>query len=311
MSPSDMPGPTTACPRSSAPDPLGLELLARELAVGAGAIVRGERPERLTIDTKSSRSDVVTQMDGRAEAYVRDRLARLRPGDAVLGEETGRGAGTNEITWVVDPIDGTVNYLYGNPEYAVSLAAVVGDPTIVGQWLPIAGAVAHPEARLVYSAARGHGAWVRRIEPSDVELTDRGDYPGQGHPRDGDRLAPSGGDSLELTLLGTGFAYVAQERRRQARELLEILPQVRDIRRGGSAALDLCAVAAGRLDAYYERGINAWDIAAGWLIVTEAGGLVSGVGGDEPTNAGIVAATPGVHAALRDLIERVTLGRRP
>ncbi len=125
-----------------------------------------------------------------------------------------------------------------------------------------------------------------------------------GQPTEGTPLAPSGAEGLELALVGTGFAYVAQERARQARELVEILSTVRDIRRGGSAALD----AAGRLDGYYERGINAWDYAAGWLVVTEAGGIVSGVGGEAPTPAGVVAATPGVQPALRELVERVTLG---
>lgn len=298
-----------------------LERLAIDLAVGAGAIVREQRPERLTIDTKSSSSDVVTEMDGRAEAHVREHLAHARPRDAVFGEETGRGPdpdpglGTDggaggmgrsqgsegaeppQVTWVVDPIDGTVNYLYGIGEYAVSVAAVLGDPTQTGRWRPLAGAVAHPEAGLVYSAARGQGSSVRRIGAV-------------GQTAEPAPLTPSTADSLELTLLGTGFAYVAHERERQARELVEILPRVRDIRRGGSAALDLCAVAAGRLDAYYERGINAWDIAAGWLIVTEAGGIVSGVGGDAPTEAGLVAAAPGVQPALRELVERVTLTDR-
>ena len=287
-----------------------LELLAREVAIAAGALIRDERPERLTIDTKSSSSDVVTQMDGRAEAFIRERLAQARPHDAVFGEEAGRGAAPEDaaaqrtgITWVVDPIDGTVNYLYGIGEYAVSVAAVVGDPTRTGQWRPVAGAVAHPTAGLVYSAARGQGARVHCVDPSvapSVAPT--------GQPTEGTPLAPSGAEGLELALVGTGFAYVAQERARQARELVEILSTVRDIRRGGSAALDLCAVAAGRLDGYYERGINAWDYAAGWLVVTEAGGIVSGVGGEAPTPAGVVAATPGVQPALRALVERVTLG---
>ena len=278
-------------------DTLELEEIARELAVATGAIIHGERPERLTIETKSSSSDVVTQMDGRAEAYLRERLARLRPGDAVLGEEAGRGAGSNEITWVVDPIDGTVNYLYGIPEYAVSVAAVLGDPTRFGRWLPIAGAVAHPEGHRVFSAARGHGASVWQTGDDGSLIGEPG------------RLTPSTGRRLDLTLLGTGFGYTFEQRSRQATDLLGILPHVRDIRRAGSAALDLCAVAAGRLDAYYERGVSAWDIAAGWLIVTEAGGLVAGVGGEAPTPAGLVAAAPGIHAQVLELIERVTLGR--
>ncbi len=282
-------------------DPCELEDLARELASSTGAMIRDERPDTWStesIETKSSSADVVTQMDARAEVYLRERLARLRPGDAVLGEEAGRGAGSNEITWVVDPIDGTVNYLYGIPEYAVSVAAVVGDPTQPGQWRPVAGAVAHPAADRVFSAARGHGA---RVQQTD----DRGSVTGEPAA-----LAPSTADRLELTLLGTGFGYTVEQRRRQAADLLGILPWVRDIRRAGSAALDLCAVADGRLDAYYERGVNSWDIAAGWLIVTEAGGLVSGVGGEVLTSDGLLASAPGVHEQVLDLVERVTLGRR-
>lgn len=275
-----------------------LELLAREVAIAAGALIRDERPERLTIDTKSSSSDVVTQMDGRAEAFIRERLAQARPHDAVFGgglcgaAPEGAAAQRTWITWVVDPIDGTVNYLYGIGEYAVSVAAVVGDPTRTGQWRPVAGAVAHPAAGLVYSAARGQGARVHRVDPTAGAT-------------DATPLIPSGAEGLELALVGTGFAYVAQATR-QARELVEILSTVRDIRRGGSAALDLCAVAAGRLDGDHERGINAWDC---WVARRHRGrGIVSGVGGEAPTPAGVVAATPGVQPALRALVERVTLG---
>lgn len=286
-------------------DPRALEALAVDLAVAAGRLIVRNRPDRLSVSTKSSSTDVVTTMDADSERYLIERLGRERPGDAVFGEEGGARVGSSGITWVLDPIDGTVNYLYGIPEYAVSVAAVVGDPAIDGAWRPVAGAVAHPERLehgVVYSAALGHGSRMRRVGPADAAGNGS-----EGGPVDaGESLGTSGAVSLEQTLLGTGFGYVPRVRRRQARVLLEVLPAVRDIRRAGSAALDLCAVAAGRLDAYYERGVNPWDYAAGWLVVTEAGGVVSGVGASEPGANGIVAAAPAVHAAVRDLVETVT-----
>lgn len=290
-------------------DPRELEALAVDLAVAAGRLIVRDRPDRLSVSTKSSSTDVVTTMDADSERYLVERLRRERPGDAVFGEEGAARAGDSGITWVLDPIDGTVNYLYGIPDYAVSVAAVVGDPTRDGAWRPVAGAVAHPERLehgVVYSAALGRGSRMRRVGRADPAGGGTGS---EGGPVDaGEPLGTSGAVSLDQTLLGTGFGYLPRVRRRQARVLLEVLPAVRDIRRAGSAALDLCAVAAGRLDAYYERGVNPWDYAAGWLVVTEAGGVVSGVGASEPGANGIVAAAPAVHAAVRDLVETVTAG---
>ena len=191
---------------------------------------------------------------------------------------------------MLDPIDGTVNYLYRDDQFAVSVAVVRGDPAAPGAWEPLAGAVAAPALGCVYHAHRGGGS--RRTDQTGTVT-----------------LATSGATELSLTLLGTGFAYLAAERRRQAERLVRILPLVRDIRRRGSAALDLCSVADGALDGYYERGINAWDIAAGWLVVTEAGGLVTGVGDLRPSPEGIVAAAPGVHADLLNVVEAATFGR--
>lgn len=280
-----------------------LERIARDLAVEAGRIVRDERPRDLAVSTKSSRTDVVTVMDAAAETHLRERLAQLRPQDAVYGEEGGARAGRSDLTWVLDPIDGTVNYLYGIEEYAVSVAVVVGDPGVHGAWRPVAGAVAHPAAGLVYSAHEGGGARVSASQDWSVlarEAAAHGVTSQTGvTSRD---LATTRPDTLELALLGTGFGYRPEVRRDQARRLVHLLPRVRDIRRGGSAALDLCAVAAGRLDAYYERGVHSWDIAAGWLLVTEAGGIVSGVEGSRPDAHGTVAAGPGVHAELRELL---------
>lgn len=272
--------------------------LAIDLATGAGELVRAGRAEAVAarVGTKSSRTDVVTVMDRASEEYLRSRIAAERPGDLVLGEESGiepgaapgegatSRAGLPRVTWVVDPIDGTVNYLYGRPEYAVSVAAVVGDPTRVGAWRPVAGAVANPETGQIYHAYDGGGA----------------------HLRDGAgerRLAVTHVDDCALLLLATGFSYGAAERAEQARALVEILPAVRDIRRGGSAALDLCAVAAGVVDAYAERGVNAWDVAAGWIIAAEAGARVATFRGGTGRPVGLVAAPPAVAGPLADLVE--------
>ncbi len=271
---------------ASTDDLAALEHLAIDLAVAAGALVYEKRPEDLNVRPKSVDTDLVTDMDRRAEAYLRDRLARERPSDPVFGEEADATGGDGRITWVLDPIDGTVNYVYGRPDFAVSVAAVVGDPSVQGNWEPVAGAVTRPASGEIYHARRGGGAYLRG--PSGPEV----------------RLAVRHEDRLDLALLATGFAYKAGARELQAEALRTILPQVRDIRRGGSAALDLCELAAGRHDAYYERGVHAWDIAAGWLIATEAGARVTGVWTSQPAREGLVAASPAIHGPLRDLVAR-------
>lgn len=264
--------------------------IAVDMAVGAGELVRAGRADAVAhaVATKSTRTDVVTVMDRLSEDYLRRRLAVERPGEAVLGEEAGidkiRGAKrASPVTWVVDPIDGTVNYLYGRPEYAVSVAAVVGDPTVEGAWRPVAGAVANPETGQVYHAYDGGGAHLRdRAGARPLAVTDVAE--------------------LAVALLATGFGYAADVRREQARALVEILPAVRDIRRGGSAALDLCAVASGVVDAYAERGVHVWDVAAGWLIATEAGAEVLTWDGGPGRPRGILAAPPPLLAELLELI---------
>ena len=193
-------------------------------------------------------------MDQRGQDQLIARCARQRPDDAVLGEEEGGATGTSGITWVVDPIDGTVNYLYGIPAYAVSVAAVVGDPTTPGAWRPCAGAVLQPRRRRAVLPPVAGGAGSRVV----VGGRERPGPDGVHRPRPG-----PGGHRLRLRR--------GPPRARRRRLLLDVLPRVRDIRRHGSAALDLCGVAAGRLDAYYETGLNPWDLAAGWLVATEAG----------------------------------------
>lgn len=292
--------------RPDVPDDLraqlpGLRDLAVDLALGAGELVRTGRRAALAdqVGTKSTATDVVTVMDRASEAYLRRRLAAERPDDAVLGEEEGiaRARGTSAtpspVTWVVDPIDGTVNYLYGRPEYAVSVAAVVGDPTRPGAWRPVAGAVANPETGEIHHAYAGGGAHLR----------DRSGEPDRA-------LACTAVDTVSMTLLATGFGYAADVRREQALALLEILPAVRDIRRGGSAALDLCTVASGVVDAYAERGVHAWDVAAGWLVAAEAGAQVRtwSSGSDRPW--GVLAAPSSVAPQLTELVQGAYLRAR-
>jgi myo-inositol-1(or 4)-monophosphatase len=258
-----------------------LEQVAVTVATEAARFVVDERPDHLGVArTKSSATDVVTVMDQGAQDLIRARLQELRPGDAFLGEEEGGSAGDSGLTWVVDPIDGTVNYLYRIPSYAVSVAAVVGDPRVPGQWAPVAGAVVNPVTGEVFHARVGGGAWVRGADGGERRLA----------------MAPP--PDLDQALVGTGFGYAVQRRRWQAAMLLEVLPQVRDIRRIGSAALDICAVAAGNLDAYYERGLNPWDMAAAWLVLTEAGGTFTGLAGGPPEGAMVVAAAEPLHGQL-------------
>jgi myo-inositol-1(or 4)-monophosphatase len=259
-----------------------LESLAAEVAREAGRLIVEERPPGLGVSkTKSSATDVVTVMDQRAQDLLRTRLRSARPQDGFLGEEEGGGAGTSGLTWVVDPIDGTVNYLYGIPAYAVSVAAVVGDPTARGRWRPVVAAVVDPERGQVFHARLGGGAWRRSDDGAAPQRLQVGDQA-----------------ELSQALVGSGFGYEAPVRVWQTKVLLEVIPQVRDIRRIGSAALDLCHVADGELDAYFERGLNPWDMAAGWLVLTEAGGTFGGLAG-APADAGmVVAAAPGLFDAL-------------
>jgi myo-inositol-1(or 4)-monophosphatase len=249
-----------------------------------------ERPRLVEASaTKSSPTDIVTIMDTRAEELIRGLLLAERSADGFLGEEGNDHRGTSGITWVVDPIDGTVNYLYDIPAYAVSVAAVAGDPKTPGEWRVLAGAVADPALRRVYHGALGGGAyergWDQPAETPGIPL----------------RVGPV--DALSGALIGTGFGYTPQRRTEQGQILLALLPQVRDIRRIGSAALDLCSVACGRLDGFYESGLNSWDIAAGWLLVTEAGGVVTGPGGGPPSPALAVAGNPAVQRELLAVVD--------
>jgi len=254
--------------------------LAEQLARQAGELVQRDRPARVAVtDTKSSATDVVTAMDRASEQLLSSQLLRLRPEDGLLGEEgTGR-PGSSGLTWVVDPIDGTVNYAYGLPIYSVSVAVVTGDVAAAGAWRPVAGCVHNPASGETWTAAAGLGATL-----------------------DGVPLTAPAPPAPDQALVGTGFGYQPAQRRRQAAVMAALLPQVRDVRRLGSAAVDLCLVACGRLDAYYEQGLNAWDLAAGMLVAREAGVTVSGLAGRPPGGPLVLAAGAPLHAALDALL---------
>ncbi|MFB6892670.1 inositol monophosphatase family protein [Kitasatospora sp. NPDC056327] len=258
----------------AAPDPALLDELldvALDAARRAGALLLDGRPADLGVaGTKSSPVDVVTEMDLASEKLVLELITGRRPEDGYLGEEGAERPGTSGVRWVVDPLDGTVNYLYGLPSWAVSVAAELDGRAVVG---------------VVYAPARGelfHAVLGRGAERDGLPLSAR--------------PAPPWGQAL----IGTGFAYVREVRVRQAEVVLGLMPEVRDIRRAGAAAVDLCDVAAGRLDGYYERGLAPWDRAAGCLIAAEAGALVGGRPGAGPDGALTVAAAPGVYEPLQE-----------
>ncbi|MCS5723821.1 inositol monophosphatase [Herbiconiux sp. CPCC 203407] len=282
-----MPGASTSSPSESfdsGSQAAELLAIARAIGVEAGSLIAHRRAEGVTIAaSKSAPEDVVTFADRESEDFIRARLAELRPEDGFLGEESTGSAtpGTSGIVWVVDPIDGTVNYLYDIPAYAVSIAAVAvtpGDPIDAEHWQALAGVVVNPVLGEVFSASLGGGA----------HLGDR-------------RLQANTGVELSQALVGTGFAYSAELRVKQAAVVQGLVGRVRDIRRAGSAALDLCSVAAGRLDAYGERGLNAWDHAAGALIAREAGARVSGFEGAAESTIMTFAAAPDLADQLEPL----------
>lgn len=253
--------------------------LAERLARSAGDLIRTGRPAQVEVAaTKSSDVDPVTAMDLASETHLRALIAQHRRDDGVLGEEHGWEPGTSGLTWVLDPIDGTVNYLYGIPAYAVSVAVVAGEPD-PERWTPVAGCVHAVVDGRTYTGGRGQGAF-----------------------RDGARITANAARPLATSLVGTGFGYRADRRRVQGRVLAELLPQVRDIRRIGSAALDLCRVAEGTLDAHYERGLNPWDLAAGQVIAIEAGAQVSGLRGRA---ASADMSVVGPAATVVELAERL------
>ena len=231
--------------------------LARTVANEAADMVRSSRSGVEVVEvveTKSSPVDVVTEVDKAAESLIYERLMLARPDDGFLGEEGSSSESTSGVTWIVDPIDGTVNFLYGIPYYSVSIAASLGNRVV-------AGVVVNVETRECFEATLGGGATCN------------------GRPLSVREVVP-----MSQRLVVTGFGYLADVRATQAAAVAALLPRVRDIRRLGSAALDLCAIGAGRVDAYVEEGLNPWDMAAGGLVATEAGARLEtrpGVGGSD------------------------------
>jgi myo-inositol-1(or 4)-monophosphatase len=282
------PGPSHGRPVSvpAGPEPEALATLACEVAKEAGELLMSFRHRVAVVQTKSSPTDVVTQADGAAEKLIRERLQAARPGDAILGEEGGE-TGAGPVRWIVDPLDGTVNFLYGLPAWAVSVAAEVAG-------VVVAGAVCVPMQRSMYRAILGGGAWLDSAWDSGTQ-----------------RLGCNSGVLLKDALVATGFGYPARQRAEQGRVVAAVLPRVRDIRRAGAAAVDLCSVAAGRVDAYYEQGTHYWDIAAGGLIAREAGAVTGGLRGDEAGIAMTLAAAPELFAELRDLLVSLDADRLP
>jgi myo-inositol-1(or 4)-monophosphatase len=249
--------------------------LAQSVAGAAGRLIRERRDavERMAVAaTKSTPTDVVTESDTAAEALIRAQLLAARPGDGFLGEEGGSLAGRSGVVWVVDPIDGTVNYLYGLPAYAVSVAAQVDGASV-------AGVVHVPATGETWTATRGGGSRL-----------------------DGDALAVTRCDDLAMALVATGFGYAAERRAAQAAVVARLLPRVRDVRRMGAASIDLCSVATGRLDGYYEQGLAAWDRAAGGLVAAEAGARVGGLGDAPASERMTVAAGPRLWNQLQAVL---------
>jgi len=246
-----------------------LLLLAESIAREAGALLREAfRGPELRISAKSTPTDLVSEADHAAEHLIRERITAARPDDAVLGEEGGDTKGTSGIRWVVDPLDGTINFLFGVPQWAVSIAAEDSQGVLVG-------VVYDPERDELFSASRGGPATL------------------DGHP-----ITASAKTDMATALIGTGFGYDSEVRRAQAAVVARLLPDVRDIRRFGAAAIDLAWTACGRLDAYYEHGLNAWDLAAGGLICECAGLEVRHVDPVGPSNPGVIVGPPTLVDAL-------------
>jgi len=251
--------------------------IAARLALEAGALAAaGRRDQPVVAGTKSSDTDMVTQFDRASEEHIVGRLHELRPHDAIVGEEGASTAGTSGVGWLIDPIDGTTNFLYDLPGWAVSIAAIDHHGTA-------AGAVHVPSSGELFTAVRGEGAFL---------TTDRGTV----------RLRCSERLDLATSLVATGFGYAPERRTRQAVRVSKLIGGVRDIRRFGAASVDLCHVAAGRVDAYFEEGLGPWDLAAGELIAREAGCRTGDFRGGPARPEEILVTPPALFEALATAI---------
>ncbi len=246
--------------------------LARRLAAEAAGLLSERQTSPGAIGTKTSATDLVSEVDHASERLIVDAIRQARPGDGIVGEEGTADDGTSGWRWVIDPLDGTINYLYGLPSYAVSIAVERDGQAEVG-------VVAQPAHRETFCAIRGRGA-----------------------TRNGVPITASSHADLATALVGTGFSYEAERRATQATVLARVLPAVRDIRRAGAASVDLCWVACGRLDGYYEHGLQPWDFAAGALIATEAGAHTGDLEGGPPSGVFTMAAGSALFEPLRQLL---------
>jgi myo-inositol-1(or 4)-monophosphatase len=246
-----------------------LRVLAESVAREAGTLLRAafEGPE-LRVSAKSTPTDLVSEADHAAERLIRGRIAAARPGDAVLGEEGGSSEGTSGVRWIVDPLDGTVNFLFGIPQWAVSIACEDEVGTLAG---------------VVYDPLRDELFAAERDGPPTL---------------DGALITASTRTDMATAMVGTGFGYDAEVRRAQAVVAARLLPEVRDLRRFGAAAIDLAWMACGRLDAYYEHGLNAWDLAAGGFICERAGLAVRPLAPLGPSAPGVLVAPRALADAL-------------
>lgn len=258
-------------------DRVELLALATKLAIVAGNSARDGRAQRgiAATSTKSSATDVVTEFDRASEALIVGGILEARPDDAIIGEEGTDRPGSSGIHWLIDPIDGTTNFLYDLPGWAVSIAAASADGTEIG-------AVYVPTTNELYTAMAGAGSYLN-----------------------GSRLHCSATDELALALVATGFSYQVERRRLHARRVAAMLPQVRDIRRFGAAAPDLCYVAAGRVDVYFEQWLGAWDLAAGELIAREAGCRTGSLDGGPARPDSVMAANPTLFPLMQALIQQI------
>lgn len=248
------------------------------------------RGRAVVVATKSSPTDIVTETDRAAERLIAGRILAERPSDSVLGEEGGQTGGESGVRWIVDPLDGTVNYLYDLPDWAVSIAAEVGGTVV-------AGAVCIPRRNALFGAVLGEGSWRARVDGDAAGAAAGACLPAEREP-----LACTTDVQLSRALIATGFGYDPGRRRVQGQVVAAVLPRVRDIRRGGACSVDLCSLAAGNVDGYFERGVQYWDIAAGSLIAREAGAVVTGLDGKPAGESMTVGARPSLFPALHDLL---------
>ena len=242
--------------------------LAESIAQKAGALLI-DRPSKFELDQKSGVFDFATQMDHESEKLIVSEILKARPDDGLVGEEGANRPSKSGVTWVIDPIDGTVNYLYDIPGWCISIG-------VKDESGPLVGVVFSPSTHSLWKASRGGGAFLN-----------------------GSPISCNDPVALNRALVGSGFAYDIEKRKIQAALVSRLLPEIRDLRRLGACAVDICHVASGSLDAYFEAGVNEWDYAAAGLIATEAGALISiekGIWNGEKNM--VVVAGPALHPAL-------------